>query len=113
MALDFVNFFHYETFPNFVLLDNLVRGRKRLLFIHPHMACVFEVRIFICDSYIALLILLLYEAIRDESAKLCFIFRNVHSVQYFPLENIVLEIVLRMRYNEPVKVCLCSFTTGK
>jgi len=54
----------------------------------------------------------LFEAIQDESAKLCFIFHNVDSVLYFPgenvahlpLENIVPEILLPIRYNKPVKV---------
>ena len=30
---------------------------------------------------------LLYEAMQDESAELCFIFHSAHSVLYFPLEN--------------------------
>jgi len=41
---------------------------------------------------------------QDENAKLCFIFRSVHSVLYFPLKNIVPEILLRIRCNKPVKV---------
>ena len=46
---------------------------------------------------------LVHWAIKDESAELCFIFHNVHSVLYFPL---VTEIVLRICYNKnkPVKV---------
>ena len=47
---------------------------------------------------------LLYEAIQDESAELCFIFRSACSVLYFPLENIVPEILLRIHCNKPVKV---------
>jgi len=39
----------------------------------------------------------LYEAIQDESAELCFIFRSACSVLYFPLENIVPEILLCIR----------------
>jgi len=39
---------------------------------------------------------LLYEAIQGESAELGFIFRSARSVLYFPLENIVPEILLRM-----------------
>jgi len=48
----------------------------------------------------------LYEAIQDESAELCFIFRSARSVLYYPLENIVPEILLRIRCNKPVKVLL-------
>jgi len=51
-------------------------------------------------------LLLLYEAMQDESAELCFIFRSTHSVLYFPLENIVSEILLHIRCNKPVKVPL-------
>jgi len=40
---------------------------------------------------------LLYEAIQDESPKLCFIFPNAHSVLHFPMGNIVPEIVLCIR----------------
>jgi len=47
--------------------------------------------------------LLLYEAMQDESAKLSFIFRSAYSVLYFPLENIVPEILLRIRCNKPGK----------
>jgi len=52
---------------------------------------------------------------QDESAELCFIFRSARSVLYFPLENIVPEILLRIHYNtnKPVKIPLCSGTTGK
>jgi len=46
---------------------------------------------------------LLYEAIQDESTELCFIFCSARSVLYFPLENIVPEILLRIRCNKPVK----------
>jgi len=46
---------------------------------------------------------LLYEAMQDESAELYLIFHSAHSV---PLENIVLEIMLCMRCNKPVKVSL-------
>jgi len=46
---------------------------------------------------------LLYEAIQDESAELCFIFRSARSVLYFPLENIVPVILLRIRCNKPGK----------
>jgi len=49
---------------------------------------------------------LLYEAIQDESAELCFIFHSTRSVLYFPLESIVLEILFRIRCNKPVKVLL-------
>ena len=49
---------------------------------------------------------LLYEAMQDESAELCFIFHSTHSVLYFPLENIVPEILLRICCNKPVKVLL-------
>jgi len=49
---------------------------------------------------------LLYEAMQDESAELCFIFRSAHSVLYYPLENVVPEILLRIRCNKPVKVPL-------
>jgi len=58
-------------------------------------------------------ILLLYEAIQHESAELCFIFRSACSVLYFPLENIVPEILLRIRYNKPVKVPLTLVHYGK
>jgi len=43
---------------------------------------------------------------QDESAELCFNFRSARSVLYFPLENIVPEILLRICYNKPVKVLL-------
>ena len=56
---------------------------------------------------------LLYEAIQDESAELCFIFRSTRSVLYFPLENIVPEILLRIRCNKPVKVPLTLVHYGK
>ena len=56
---------------------------------------------------------LLYEAIQDESAELCFIFRSARSVLYFPLENIVPEILLRIRCNKPVKVPLTLVHYGK
>ena len=52
----------------------------------------------------SLIVFCLYEAIQDESAKLCFIFHSVQGVLYFPLENIVPEIVLHIRCNKPVKV---------
>ena len=45
---------------------------------------------------------LLYEADEEENAELCFF----PSVFFFPRENIVLEIVLHMCYNKPVKVPL-------
>lgn len=38
----------------------------------------------------------LYEAIQDKSAEPCFIFPRVHSVPYFFLENIVLEVLLHI-----------------
>ena len=56
---------------------------------------------------------LLYEAMQDESAELCFIFHSTHSVLYFPLENIVPEILLRIRCNKPVKVPLTLVHYGK
>ena len=56
---------------------------------------------------------LLHEAMQDESAKLCFIFRSARSVLYFPLENIVPEILLRIRCNKPVKVPLTLVHYGK
>jgi len=56
---------------------------------------------------------LLYEAILDESAELCFIFRSARSVLYFPLENIVPEILLRIRFNKPVKVPLTLVHYGE
>jgi len=40
--------------------------------------------------------------IQDESVKLCFIFHNVQSVLYFPLENTELEIVLCIRNSKPL-----------
>jgi len=43
---------------------------------------------------------------QDESAELCFIFHSARSVLYFPLANIVPEILLRIRCNKPVKVPL-------
>ena len=55
---------------------------------------------------------LLYEAMQDESAELCFIFHSTRSMLYFPLENIVPEILLRIRCNKPVKVPLSLCTTG-
>jgi len=58
-------------------------------------------------------VLLLYEAMQDESATLCFIFHSAHSVLYFPLENIVPEILLRIRCNKPVKVPLTLMHYGK
>ena len=39
----------------------------------------------------------MHEAMQDESAELCFIFRSACSVLYFPLENIVPEILLCIR----------------
>ena len=39
--------------------------------------------------------MLLYEAIEDERAEVCFVFHNAQSVLHFPLENIASEIVLR------------------
>jgi len=59
-----------------------------------------------CDLYLELL----YEA---ESAELCFIFCSARSVLYFPLENIVPEILLRIRCNKPVKVPLTPVHYGK
>jgi len=59
------------------------------------------------------LIILLYEAMQDESTELCFIFRSAHSVLYFPLENIVPEILLRIRCNKLVKVPLTLVHYGK
>ena len=56
---------------------------------------------------------LLYEAMQDESAKLCFIFRSAHSVLYIPLENIVPEILLHIRCNKLVKVPLTLVHYGK
>jgi len=56
---------------------------------------------------------LLYEAMQDESAELCFIFRSTHSVLCFPLENIVPEILLRIHCNKPVKVPLILVHYGK
>jgi len=50
---------------------------------------------------------------QDESAELCFIFLSTHSVLYFPLENIVPEILLRIRCNKPVKVPLTLVHHGK
>jgi len=50
---------------------------------------------------------------QDESAELCFVFRSTRSVLYFPLENIVPEILLRIRYNKPVKVPLMPVHYGK
>ena len=35
---------------------------------------------------------------QDESAELCFSFHDAYSVLYFPVQNIVLEIVLRVHY---------------
>jgi len=49
---------------------------------------------------------LLYEAMQDENAKLCFTFRSGHSVLNFSPENIVPEVLLRIRCNKPVKVPL-------
>ena len=57
-------------------------------------------------------VLLLYEAMQDESAKLCFIFRSTHSVLYFPQENKVPEILLRIHCNKPVKVPLTLMHYG-
>jgi len=37
----------------------------------------------------------------------------MHIVLYFPLENTVLEIVLHIRYNKPVKVLLTLMHYGK
>jgi len=61
---------------------------------------------------------LLHEAMQDESAELCFIFRSARSVLYFPLENIVSEnivpeILLRIHCNKPVKVPLILVHYGK
>jgi len=57
-------------------------------------------------SYSAQYTSLLYEAIQDESVELCFIFHSARSVLYFPLTNIVPEIMLCIRCNKPVKVPL-------
>ena len=46
-------------------------------------------------------------------AKLCFSFPNAQSALYFPLENTVPEIVLRIHYNKPVKVLLAFVHYGK
>ena len=54
----------------------------------------------------SLIVFCLYEAIQDESAKLCFIFHSVQGVLYFHLENIVPEIVLHIRYTKPLKVLI-------
>jgi len=40
-------------------------------------------------------------------------FLNVHGVLYFPLENIALEIVFHIPYNNQLKYCLHSCTMGK
>jgi len=56
---------------------------------------------------------LLYEAMQEESAELCFIFCSARRVLYFPLENIVPEILLRIRCNKPVKVLLMLVHYGK
>jgi len=48
-------------------------------------------------------------ATENESAKLCFIF---HNVLYFPLENIVLEVVFCTCYNRPVEVVLMLMHYG-
>jgi len=56
---------------------------------------------------------LLYEAMQDESAELCFIFCGARSVLYIPLENIVPEILLRIRCNKLVKVPLTLVHYGK
>jgi len=50
---------------------------------------------------------------QNESAKLFFIFRSAHSVLYIPLENIVLEILLHIHCNKPVKVLLTLVHYGK
>ena len=42
-----------------------------------------------------------------------YFFHDMHIVLYFPLENIVLEIVLRIHYNKPVKVLLMLMHYGK
>jgi len=54
-----------------------------------------------------IIMMLLYEAIKDESAELCFVFHNVLD---FPLEN---EIVLHIRYNKLIKVLLTLVHCGK
>jgi len=43
-----------------------------------------------------------------KNAELCFIFHSAHSVLYFPLENIVPEILLSICCNKPVKVPLST-----
>jgi len=48
-------------------------------------------------------------ATENESAKLCFIF---HNVLYFPLENIVLEVLFCTCYNRPVEVVLMLMQYG-
>lgn len=55
---------------------------------------------------------LLYEADEEENAKTLLIFHSVNSV-FLPGENMVLEIVLRMCYNKPVKVPLTVVHHGK
>jgi len=50
---------------------------------------------------------------QDESAELCFTFSSAHSVLYFPLENIVSEVLLHIRCNKPVKVPLTLMHYGK
>jgi len=46
-----------------------------------------------------------YEAMQDERAKLCFTFHNAHSALYFPLENIILEIVLHIQLKYHLHSC--------
>jgi len=43
---------------------------------------------------------------QDERAELCFIFLSACGVLYFPLANIVPELLLHIRCNKPVKVPL-------
>jgi len=50
---------------------------------------------------------------QDESAELAFIFRSTHSVLYFPLENIIPEILLCIRCHKSVKVPLKLMHYGK
>jgi len=50
---------------------------------------------------------------QDGSAELCFIFCSAHSVLYYPLENMVPEILLHIRCNKPVKVPLTLMHYGK
>ena len=77
---------------NFIINHCMVAPICRLFFIHHVCSSIsFNRYCHYCIMQPHSTPCLLYEAIQYDSAELCFIFHNVHSVLYFLLENIVLE----------------------